>query len=90
MNYKKIALINRRDELFDSWLDNYDKLQKWKLNGDDMLICKISKARNHKKDVIMLLEEQLRKTSMHLRILDAEITAVRPGPDKYYSILEIN
>lgn len=90
MNYKKIALINRRNELFDNWLDNYDKLQKWKDSGDELLICKISKAKNHKKEMIMLLEEQLRKTSMHLRVLDTEITSIKPKPDNFYSILEIN
>ena len=90
MNLHKQALINRRDELFGHWLDNLDKLEKWKANGKDMMVCKYGKQRDHVRDMILILEAQLRQSSMHLRILDAEITGMRQAPDAYYSILETN
>ena len=89
MNLNKQALINRRDELFEHWLDNYDKLQKWKVNGKKMMVCKHGKGRDHVKDMIHILEAQLRQSSINLRILDKEITGMKEIKDNYYSILEI-
>lgn len=88
MNLHKQALINRRDELLEHWLDNYDKLQKWKVNGKKMMVCKNSKQRDHAQDVIKILEAQLKQSSINLRILDAEITGMQDRRDNYYSILE--
>ena len=90
MNLHKQALINRRDELFGHWLDNLDKLERWRVNGLEMMVCKNSKQRNHLNELIVILENQLKQSSMHLRILDAEITGMQDKRDHYYSILETN
>lgn len=90
MNLHKQALINRRDELFEHWLDNLDKLERWKVNGKKMMVCKHGKGRDHVKDMINILEAQLRQSSLHLRILDAEITGMQDKREHYYSILETN
>jgi len=90
MNLHKHALRNRRDELFDDYLDCLDKIKVWEINGEKMMTCKLTKNRNHAHEIVLLLKEQLRKTSMHLRILDEELTGIRQRPDPFYSLLEIN
>lgn len=90
MDYHKISLINRRNALFDTYLDTLDKIEIWKEKGKDMMICKDTSSRDHVKEVIGILKQHLRLTSMKLRILDTELTGLRVKADDSHTIEEIN
>ena len=90
MDYHKVSLINRRNKLFDEYLDILDKIKVWEQDGDNRSICKLGHSRDHVKEVIQLMKNELRKTSMNLRILDAEITGLRVKADDSHTIEEIN
>jgi hypothetical protein len=85
-----MSLINRRDLLFDKYLDTLDKYTIWKANVKDMIVCH-GKANKSGKQMMKILRDNLRNTSRKLRILDAQITGIKkPYPDNLHTILEIN
>ena len=90
MNHLKISLINRRDLLFEEYLDNLSKYEKWRANVKDMVICN-GKANKSGEQMLKILRDNLRNTSRKLRVLDAQITGIKkPYPDNLHTILEIN
>lgn len=90
MDYHKISLINRRNQLFDQYLDALDKIEAWKAKGKDMMICKDTTSRDHVKEVISILNQHLRVTSMKLRKIDTELTGICMKADDSHTIEEIN
>ena len=90
MNHLKISLINRRDLLFEEYLDNLSKYEKWRSNVKDMVVCN-GKANKSGEQVLKILRDNLRNTSRKLRVLDAQITGIKKlYPDNLHTILEIN
>jgi hypothetical protein len=90
MNHLKMSLINRRDLLFEEYLDTLDKYEKWKSNVKNMIVCQ-GKANKSGEQMLKILRDNLRNTSRKLRILDAQITGIKkPYPDNLHTILEIN
>lgn len=90
MDYYKISLLNRRNRVFDEYLDILDKIELWKTKGKDLIICKDTKSRDHVKEMIGILNKHLRLTSKKLRELDVEITGISVKADDSHTIEEIN
>lgn len=85
-----MSLINRRDLLFEEYLDTLDKYEKWKSNVKNMIVCQ-GKANKSGEQMLKILRDNLRNTSRKLRVLDAQITGIKkPYPDNLHTILEIN
>ena len=90
MNHLKMSLINRRDLLFEEYLDKLDKYESWRVNVKERIVCN-GKANKSGEQMLKILRDNLRNTSRKLRILDAQITGIKkPYPDNLYTILEIN
>ena len=90
MDYHKVSLINRRNRLFDEYLDVLDKIDLWNKKGKEFIICKDTKSRDHVKEVVSILKKHLRLTSKKLRELDTELTGLRVKADDSHTIEEIN
>jgi choline kinase len=90
MNYHKVSLINRRNMLFDEYLSTLDKINIWKKKGKQLIICKDTSSRDHKREMIKLLTDHLRITSKKLREIDTELTGIRVKADDSHTIEEIN
>jgi hypothetical protein len=90
MNHLKISLINRRDLLFEEYLDNLSKYEKWRDNIKEKVLCH-GKANKGGEQMLKILRDNLRNTSRKLRVLDAQITGIKKlYPDNLHTILEIN
>lgn len=90
MNHLKISLINRRDLLFEEYLDTLDKYESWRVNVKERIVCN-GKSNKSGEQMMKILRNNLRNTSRKLRILDAQITGIKkPYPDNLHTILEIN
>jgi hypothetical protein len=90
MDYHKVSLINRRNKLFDEYLDILDKIEAWKISGNDKVICKHGTTRDHLNEVLKIMKQELRLKSMKLRQIDAELTGLRVKADDSHTIEEIN
>jgi len=90
MNNLKASLINRRDTLFEEYLDTLTKYESWKVNIKDKIVCQ-GKANKSGEQMMKILRDNLHNTSRKLRVLDAQITGIKkPYPDNLHTILEIN
>lgn len=76
--------------LFDEYLSTLDKINVWKKKGKELIICKDTNTRDHKREMIKLLTDHLRITSKKLRTIDAELTGIRVKADDSHTIEEIN
>lgn len=90
MDYHKVSLINRRNKLFDEYLDVLDKIDLWNEKGKEFIICKDTKSRDHVKEVLKIMKQELRLKSMKLRQIDTELTGLRVKADDSHTIEEIN
>ena len=85
-----MSLINRRDLLFEEYLDTLDKYESWRINVKERIVCN-GKANKSGEQMMKILRNNLRNTSRKLRILDAQITGIKKlYPDNLHTILEIN
>jgi len=90
MNNLKASLINRRDTLFEEYLDTLTKYESWKVNIKDKIVCQ-GKANKSGEQMMKILRDNLHNTSRKLRVLDAQITGIKKSyPDNLHTILEIN
>lgn len=82
---EKLYLINHRDNLFDKYLDLYDKYLKWANGKGKLAHFRVTGKKETRAQLAMMIKVHLNEISVELRDLDTRICAYK-SPDHVYIV----